>query len=276
MAAAVITDLGASLGSALSVVEAEDRSEWSGAARASRVLELGAAVERLQAELVRAVGDWDRDHAWQADESTSAQSWLTGRASLTPIAAARLVRAARLTRRHDRVGKALAAGEVTVAQVDELARVANRREELFARDVDVLVDAAMAHSPAELTLIARRWRHLANDALPGDEPENLHERRYLHASPTLHGTVQDRRGAGSRRRRDSPRRVGSPRHPGCARRPARGTDPGPATSRRARRHCLRFAAGRESRRAAPTGSGAAHGSGDAGRKPPVRSRPGPL
>lgn len=190
MAVAAITDLVASLGSALSVVEAEDRSEWSGPARAARVLELRAAVERLQAELVRAVGDWDRDHAWQADESTSAETWLADRASMAPIAAARLVRTARLARRYDRVGKALAAGEVTVAQVDELARVANRREELFTRDVDVLVDAARSHSPAELELIARRWRHLADDARPNDEPAQVYARRFLHASPTFHGTVR--------------------------------------------------------------------------------------
>ncbi len=190
MSFGVVTDLVADLASALRVVEAEDRSEWSGPARASRVLDLGAAVERLQAELVRAVGDWDRDHAWQADESTSAQSWLAGRAAMAPVAAARLVRTARLVRGHDRVAKALAAGDVTVAQVDELARVASRREELFARDVDLLVDAAMAHSPGELMLIARRWRHLADDAVPGGGPEKVIEGRFLHASSTLRGTVR--------------------------------------------------------------------------------------
>lgn len=190
MSVGVVTDLAADLESALNVIEAEDRSEWPGPARASRVLELRAAIERLQAELVRAVSDWDRDHAWQADASTSAQSWLAARASMVPVEAARLVRAARLTRNYDRVAKALAAGDVTVAQVDALARVARNREDLFFRDVDVLVDAAMAHSPGELSLIAQRWRHLADDAVPGDDPEKMHEQRFLHASPTLHGTVR--------------------------------------------------------------------------------------
>ena len=151
MAVGIPTDLAADLGSALAAVEAEDRTEWSGPARAARVLDLRAALERTHAELARAVGDWDRDQAWRADESTSAQDWLADRAEMTSVSANRLVRTARLARTHERIGKALAAGEVTVAQVDELARVARNRESLFARDVDVLVDAAIAHSPAALT-----------------------------------------------------------------------------------------------------------------------------
>lgn len=182
--------------------------------RASRVLELRAAIERLQAELVRAVSDWDRDHAWQTDESTSAQTWLEGRASMVPVEAARLVRTARLARTHDRVAKALAAGDLMVAQVDALARVARDREDLFRRSVDVLVDAAMAHSPGELTLIAPRWRHLADDAVPDDEPEKVHERGWT-ISRGADGTIEVRPPLAARRRH-LVRRSSAGRAPPCA------------------------------------------------------------
>ena len=70
----------------------EDRGSWSGPARASRVIELAQVRERLDAVLVRAVGDWDRDRTWQADEATSATTWLSHHADLSTGDATRLVR----------------------------------------------------------------------------------------------------------------------------------------------------------------------------------------
>ena len=40
-------------------LDAEDRREWSGAARSDQLVEILEMVERLQAAIVRAVGDWD-------------------------------------------------------------------------------------------------------------------------------------------------------------------------------------------------------------------------
>jgi hypothetical protein len=178
------------LDAVLAELATEDRSAWSGPARATRVLELQTMIERLRVEQVRAVGDWDRDRAWLADEATSGAAWLTHHADMPAGEAARLVRAARLARNHPAVGDALAAGTVTTAKVDALARVEHHREALFTRDVDALVDAAVRHPVRELTVVARRWRHLADDAASTDTPERVHERRYLHASPTFGGTVR--------------------------------------------------------------------------------------
>jgi hypothetical protein len=174
----------------LAELAAEDRSGWSGPARATRVLELQSVIDRLRAEQVRAVGDWDRDRAWLADEATSGASWLAHRADMPVGEAARLVRAARLARKHPQVGDALAAGAITTGKVDELARVERHREELFERDVPVLIDAAVRHPMSEFAVVARRWRHLADDAASTDDPERVYERRFLHASPTFGGTVR--------------------------------------------------------------------------------------
>ena len=178
------------LDAVLSELAAEDRSDWTGPARATRVLELQSVIERLRAEQVRAVGDWDRDHAWAIDEATSGAAWLAHHAGMTAAAGARLVRAARLARNHIAVGDALAAGSIGVAQVEELSRVERHREDLFARDADVLVEAAARHPVSEFAVVARRWRHLADDVASTDEPERVHERRFLHASSTLGGTVR--------------------------------------------------------------------------------------
>ena len=61
----------------------EDRSGWSGGARSDRVVELLRAAERLQAEVLRAIGEWDRTQAWSADGALSPVAWLADRAPVT-------------------------------------------------------------------------------------------------------------------------------------------------------------------------------------------------
>lgn len=175
---------------AVGELASEERSEWSGPARSARVLELADARERLDAALLQAVADWDRDRTWQADEATSAATWLSHHAGLSTGDATRLVRSARLARAYAPVERALASGGITTTAVAELARAEARREDLFARDVDVLIDAAARHRPRDLATVLRRWRHLADDAASNDEPARVHERRYLYASTTVGGTVR--------------------------------------------------------------------------------------
>lgn len=170
---------------------AEDRSGWSGAARSARVIEIGRAVERLQAELVRAVGAWDAASDWAVEGALGPAPWLAHRLPLTRPAAARLVRTARLARKHDRVGKALAAGDVSVAHVEEMARVARKREDVFAECEDMFVDAAQQVAPAKFPIVADRWREIADDLVgtidtPGDDV-----RDELHVSRTLGGVRLD-------------------------------------------------------------------------------------
>ena len=48
-------------------LDAEDRRDWSGAARSDQLVELLEVAERLQAEIVRAVGEWDARADWSLD-----------------------------------------------------------------------------------------------------------------------------------------------------------------------------------------------------------------
>src|SRR5215510_805706 len=80
----------------LALLAAEDRFGWSGAARAAAVLELTEVSERLEAERLRAIGQWDADQAWRADGALSASSWMASHAPVAKKRANQLVRTARL------------------------------------------------------------------------------------------------------------------------------------------------------------------------------------
>jgi hypothetical protein len=168
----------------------EDRSRWAGPARAARVVELVELCDRLQAEVARAVGDWDRDAAWVADGALSAVSWLAGHTPLGESAAARQVRTARFARDHEATGRALACRRVPYAQVEILAALAQRREQAYVEGEEFLLESAARFRPAEFTRLARRWRTVVDDLDDAQGPSRAHERRYLHASTTLYGTVR--------------------------------------------------------------------------------------
>src|SRR4029078_2629027 len=98
---------------AVKELDAEDRRSWAGSARSDQLVELLEVTERLQAQVVRAVSDWDAQADWALDAALSPRSWLTHRARITNVAASRLVGMARLTREHDATGEALRAGDVS-------------------------------------------------------------------------------------------------------------------------------------------------------------------
>ncbi|HEX9504716.1 MAG TPA: DUF222 domain-containing protein, partial [Acidimicrobiia bacterium] len=174
----------------LQLVAREDRSAWSGAARSARLLELADLAERVNAELIRAVGEWDAIGAWAEDGATSGAAWLAYRAPMTHASAARLMRSARLVRKHEKTAAALAVGEISTPHVDLIARVTRHREDLYPEGEDALLRSAEALSPDNFAAIARRWRSLADDSLAQEEAHELFERRHLHVSTTLYGTVR--------------------------------------------------------------------------------------
>jgi Domain of unknown function (DUF222) len=173
----------------LSEMGAEERSGWSAPARSARLLELLQARERLEAETLRCLGDWDASRAWAEDGAWTPQAWLVHRTPMTKSDAARLIRTARLARDNDRTAKLLAAGDVTSSHVGVMARAARHRERCFADHEDALLDAARALPPDQFRHVARRWRSLADDSLAQDESFDAFAARRLHCSPTFHGTV---------------------------------------------------------------------------------------
>ena len=108
---------------------------------------------------------------------------------MTRTEATRLVRNARLAHRHERTGKALAAGDITSSHVDVLARAVRNREDLYPDGEDGLIDAATELSPDDFRYVARRWRWLADDEVASEDAKEQFERRRLYASATFGGMV---------------------------------------------------------------------------------------
>ncbi len=126
------------------MLAAEDRRGWSGSARSARVAELVEVGERLQAELLRTVGEWDAQADWAVDGMLSPRTWLKHHTPVTGVQTSRIVSTARLVHRSEVTGRALADGDISCAHVEVLAPMVRGREEEYAEHEITLVDAARA------------------------------------------------------------------------------------------------------------------------------------
>jgi hypothetical protein len=172
---------------AVKELAAEDRREWSGGNRSDHLVELLEVAERLQAEIIRAVADWDARTDWALDAALSPRSWLAHRAPISGLAASRLVSAARLTREFEATGEALASGDVSCGHVEVLAPMVRNREPEYERNEEVLVDTAATTKVDDFADLARNWRSIADDALSKLEAGEIRERRNLHVHQSLYG-----------------------------------------------------------------------------------------
>ncbi len=172
---------------ALKDLDAEDRRDWSGAARSDQLVELLEVAERLQAEIVRSVGEWDARADWSLDGALSPRTWLTHRAPITAVGASKLVGMARLARKHEATGDALRSGDVSCAHVEVLAPMVRNREAEYARNETALLGAARSMRADDFGMVARHWRGIADDELSKLDAREIHERRNLHVHQSLFG-----------------------------------------------------------------------------------------
>jgi hypothetical protein len=77
---------------AIDQLAVEDRVGWSGAAFSARVVEITAAEERLAAEKLRCLGEWDAALAWAEDGSLTATGWLARETPVTQAQARDLMK----------------------------------------------------------------------------------------------------------------------------------------------------------------------------------------
>jgi len=168
----------------------EDPSIWAGTAKSERLVELLEIRERLDAEVLRLAGSWDRDRDWEIDGSLSPRAWLAYRTPLSEADAQRLVKNARLVDRHPAISKALSSGDITTPHVETISRVTSKdREPLLAGHAEVLVDQAHKLSIGEFSTTMRHWASLADDELAKESFAEKWDRRHLHSSVTLDGWV---------------------------------------------------------------------------------------
>lgn len=152
---------------------AEERDGWSTLARSDRVLDVLGATERLEAERVRAVAEWDAVGAWADDGAVGPIPWLTHRFAMTRPEARSLVRTASLYARHPQVAGALDGDEIRVVHVRLLAQAEKKREVAFAACVDAMVEAARRLGTlAEFVGFLDDWI----DAVDEREPPDLSRR----------------------------------------------------------------------------------------------------
>jgi hypothetical protein len=168
----------------LAEVAGEDRRGWSAAARSARVAELVDVRERLDAELLRCVGEWDAQSDWAVDGMLGPRAWLKQHTPVTGMQASRIVSAARLVRRHEATGAALAAGEISSAHLEVLAPLVRGREEEYAEHEATLVEAARRLKPDDVAVVGRRWREIVDDH---QDARRMFERRGLGVATTLGG-----------------------------------------------------------------------------------------
>jgi len=178
------------LSAGVDALAGENRAGWHGMELSARLGEVMELRERLEAETLRLLGEWDRARAWEADGALSAASWMTHRLPVARNPARAEIRAARLIDRNQRAAKALAAGDITSEHVKAMARVvSNHRVGRFADHEDTLVDAAMRLRVGDFTTLMRRWACLADDQLAADTFRHQFERRRCNVASTGDGTV---------------------------------------------------------------------------------------
>jgi hypothetical protein len=175
----------------VAMLASEDRREWTGKAKSALLQELLEVRERLDAEILRTAGDWDRDRAWEIDGALSPRVWPAHRTPLSESEAGRLVKNARVVSGHGEIAEALADGDITTPHVESIGRVmSSARLPLLAEHAETIVEQAKNLPIGDFTTVMRRWASLADDYLSKDTHEEKWDRRHLHASVGLDGWVQ--------------------------------------------------------------------------------------
>ena len=143
--------------------------------------------ERLDAMIVHATGEWDRDKCWAEDHALSPASWICHRVPLTRQDAMVLVRTARHVVQHEATAKALDVGDVSAAHVVIIGRAVRHRESLYPEHEDVILDAARALPPTEFREVMQHWRACADDVLDRSRSRGDLDGNYLDLATTFGG-----------------------------------------------------------------------------------------
>jgi len=167
----------AGLSAAVATLAGEDRSAWTGVARADLLVGLLSVRERLDAVILAVTGEWDRDKSWELDGARSPVAWIAHRAPLTRQDASSLVRTARFVRSFDTTAKALDAGDITTGHATIAAQAAKHRAETYRDHEAVILDVARELPVTGFRQVMQHWKAIADDQAvsepPGDDTDYL-------------------------------------------------------------------------------------------------------
>lgn len=144
----------------------------------------------VDAERGRTVAELERREVFARDGHLSLASWMASRHGVAPSTAASHVRMARALEQMPVAAEALASGEVSSAAVSLLASAQEIAPERFAKSEATLVDAARTVPVTQLRSTVAHWRESADAERAAEDEERRFERRRLHLSATLEGTVR--------------------------------------------------------------------------------------
>jgi hypothetical protein len=131
-----------------------------------------------------------RSGAWLDDGAVSTAAWVREHCRVAHGVARATVDLARTLESLPETSEAFAAGDISRRHAEAIANACtSERRDVMVEIESALVDAARVASPRELRGLVQR----VTDAIDGDggvaTANELHERRRLHVSPTLHGMV---------------------------------------------------------------------------------------
>lgn len=143
---------------------------------------------RMDAELARAVAEFEVSGAWQASGAVSAKSWLVHHCHLSRAEAARCVRHGRSLRHLPLLAAAFAEGAVTSDHVGVLVALDHgATEEALHRQEQLLVDLALTSTFDQFRRLVARWRQLADPDGTTEEAEARANRRDVGLAESLDG-----------------------------------------------------------------------------------------
>jgi hypothetical protein len=146
-----------------------------------------ALADRLNAELLAAVGEHDAAELWRHDGATSMTAWLRHHTRRSGRDAARCAKTARRLRQLPVTAAAHRDGVLSSGQVQAIvANLTDRTAGLFADHETALVPELTRLSVGETAVAMQDWARRA-EALGGDDPEPVLPERSLHLSRILDG-----------------------------------------------------------------------------------------
>ena len=144
----------------------------------SRLVELGRARARLDAEEAAVIAEFDSRGCCVEDGMVNTRAWLGHHTGVARVVAGGRVRLARRLRRMPLMADALAAGLVTDGHARSLGRCLTPRTlEAFARDESLLVDQAIALEADDFDRVVTRWLFLNDPDGPDPGSERPSELR---------------------------------------------------------------------------------------------------
>src|SRR3954467_11597930 len=184
------------LQSSLDALAADDLQPLSAGQVLDRTAFLVALVNRASAELSRTVRHAENSQAAEHDGLKSMRSWLVGHARLAPAEASRVVRAGQVLEHFPVLAAGFAAGEITAAQIEvvakvvgpgEVARAAEQGVDLGAFDRDWAVIAAGARHDVLVEAVALFDAALDPDGVEPDPTEGRRLTITKHADGSITG-----------------------------------------------------------------------------------------